>query len=428
MPRADLKRFQLSGLQHLLQYIYKKVPFYKKLMSRNGSKPEAVEKLADLQHLPFTRKDDLRQNYPFNMLAVPADKLNRIHASSGTTGKPTIVGYTATDLNNWRELTARIAAAAGVTGSDTAQVAFGYGLFTGGLGMHAGLEALGAAVIPASGGNSVRQLTLMQDLQTTALVCTPSYALHLIDLIKENNLDPAADLKLKYGLFGAEPWTDQMRRYIETELNISATDNYGLSEVIGPGVCGECYVKKGMHINEDNFIVEIIDPATGKPLPSGRQGEVVITTLAKQALPLLRYRTGDISALDETTCSCGRTTARLQKILYRCDDMLIIKGVNIYPSQIEEILLSMPGLLPHYLIEASRREHTDRLTITVELKPKKSSALNNSSLAALKKQLSAQILSITGIKAELKIADTGTLQRSAGKARHIIDHRNLNQI
>ncbi|HYL81916.1 MAG TPA: phenylacetate--CoA ligase, partial [Candidatus Acidoferrum sp.] len=360
LPRPALEKLQLQRLQTTARRVYERVPFYRKQMDEAGITPADIRSLHDLQRLPFTVKDDMRANYPYGLFATPMKEIVRIHSSSGTTGKPTVVGYTRNDLDTWTDVCARFISAAGVGPEDIAQVAFGYGLFTGGFGLHYGLERVGAAVIPASSGNTERHVMLLSDYGSTALICTPSYAIHLAEAV--HAAGKRDRLKLRWGLFGAEAWSNGMRDEIENKLGVSATDNYGLSEVIGPGVSGECEERKeGLHISEDHFLVEIVDPETLVPLPSGSRGELVITTLTKEALPLLRYRTRDITRLDPEPCPCGRTTARMEKVQGRTDDMLIVRGVNVFPSQVESVLLECEGTAPHYLLVLRKEGVLDTL-------------------------------------------------------------------
>ncbi len=424
MPRKGLKELQLIKLKKLVNYIYDEVPFYRKKLQLSGIKPDSIKELNDIKLLPFTSKGDLRENYPFSLFARPLRDVVRIHASSGTTGKPTVVGYTKNDLELWSELIARIASAGGVTQDDVAQVAFGYGLFTGGFGLHYGLEKIGATVIPASSGNTERQVQLMRDFGTTVLICTPSYALHIADVVKDMGIDPQKDLKLKYGLFGAEPWSESIRKEIEKGLNIIATDNYGLSELIGPGVSGECLEKNGMHINEDSFFVEVINPVTGEWTNEGEKGELVITPLDKEALPLLRYRTKDLSIVEEEPCKCGRTSARIMKIMGRTDDMLIVRGVNIFPSQIEEVLLEVEGIAPHYQIIVERQKNIDTIEVHVEV----TNALffdEMKKIVELETKIVDRLYSILGIKVKLKLVEPKKIERSTGKAKRVIDKRDV---
>jgi phenylacetate-CoA ligase len=421
--RADLDQLQLERLQATLYRVATHVPFYRKKFKERGIDPENFASLADLRQLPFTTKQDLRDNYPYDLFAVPLREVVRIHASSGTTGQATVVGYTENDIKNWSKMVARVLTAAGVSKDDVVQIAFGYGLFTGGFGLHYGAERLGASVIPISSGNTKRQLRIMQDFRTTALVCTPSYALLLADAIEEKGINLAA-LSLKYGLFGGEPWSEAMRHEIQNKLGIIATDNYGLSEVMGPGVAGECQERRGLHINEDHFLVEIIDPETLEPVAPGEIGELVITTLTKEAFPVIRYRTRDLTRLLPGPCPCGRTMTRMQRVLGRTDDMLIIKGVNVYPSQIEEILFEVEGTKPHYQIVVEREGRLDKATVLVEVVESlffdqigKQTELIN----LIKKRLATEL----GIGVEIKLVGEKTLERSDGKAKRIIDKRKL---
>jgi len=424
MPRRELKELQLSKLKKMMGYVYENVPFYRKKFDSIGLKPESIKTLDDIKNIPFTSKDDLRDNYPFQLFATPMSEIIRIHASSGTTGKATVVGYTKKDLELWSELMARIHTAGGVTKDDIAQISFGYGLFTGGFGHHYGLEKIGAAVIPASSGNTERQVQIMKDFGTTVLICTPSYALHIADIMSEMGVNPKTDLKLKYGLFGAEPWSESIRREIEKKMNITATDNYGLSELIGPGVSGECLEKKGMHINEDSFLVEIIDPETGNILKDGDEGELAITALDKEALPLLRYRTKDLSILLPDPCRCGRTTARIMKIMGRTGDMLIIRGVNVFPSQIEEVLLEVEGIAPHYQIIVEREKNIDILEVHVEVTDRLFFD-EMKRIVQLETKITDRLYSVLGIKVKLKLVEPRTIERSTGKAKRVIDNRKL---
>lgn len=353
MEREELKKLQSQRLIEAVERVYYNVPYYRNLMQERGLMPEDIKGIEDLNKLPFTTKDDLRENYPYGFFAVPLSEIVRIHASSGTTGKPTVVGYTRRDIAIWSELMARTLTCGGATKDSVIQVAYGYGLFTGGLGVHYGAERLGASVIPISGGNTKRQIMLMKDFGTTVLACTPSYALYIAETMAEMNLHKD-NFKLKYGILGAEPWTEGLRQEIEEKLGIVAIDIYGLSEIIGPGVASECLYKTGLHINEDHFIPEIIDPVTGEVLPEGSEGELVFTTITKEGIPVIRYRTRDISSLNYEPCPCGRTHVRMQKVIGRTDDMLIIRGVNVFPSQIESILIDIGETEPHYLLVIDR--------------------------------------------------------------------------
>jgi phenylacetate-CoA ligase len=423
MPREELEQLQLERLQATLNRVYKNVPCYRNKFNTAGIIPEDIQSLADLSRLPFTEKEDLRLNYPYGMFAVPLREVVRIHSSSGTTGKPTVVGYTRHDLDTWSNLVARFMTAAGVTHDDVVQIAFGYGLFTGAFGLHYGTETIGASVIPMSGGNTDKQIMIMQDYKTTVLVCTPSYALTIADRMEKLGVKPQ-DLALRVGLFGGEPWSEEMRRQIEERLHIVATDNYGLSEVMGPGIAGDCLQKCGMHIFEDHFIPEIIDPLTCEVLPPGSVGELVLTSLTKEAFPMIRYRTRDITRLDHAPCACGRTLVRMQKTMGRSDDMLIIKGVNVFPTQIEEILFQVEGCEPHYQLVIERINNVDRLEVQVEV---------NESIFfdEMKKQrefvltVEKRLANALGIGAKVKLVEPSTILRSEGKAERVIDRRQL---
>lgn len=423
MSRGDLNKLQIKRLQDTLEKVYHKVPFYQKAFQKKGIKPENIRSLDDLQKLPFTEKTDLRDNYPFNLFAVPMEEVVRIHASSGTTGKPTVVGYTKNDIHTWASLIARCLVMAGGSKSDIVQNAYGYGLFTGGLGLHYGAELLGAAVVPVSGGNTARQLMLMQDFKSTILSCTPSYALLLADEGISQGID-FSKLPLKAGIFGAEPWSKRMQKQIEEKLDIIALDIYGLSEVMGPGVAMECQAKEGTHIFEDHFIAEIIDPETCEPLPYGQQGELVLTSLTKEAFPIIRYRTRDITSLNPEPCSCGRTHVRMQRIKGRSDDMLIVRGVNVFPSQVESVLLEFGETKPYYLLVVDRQNSMDDLEIWVEI----SSHLFNDrvrDLENLEHRLRARIGSVLGISAHIKLVEPHTIPRTEGKAKRVIDKREI---
>ncbi len=421
MEPADRERLQLARLQHQASIAWKQLPYYAGKMSAAGIEPGDVKTLEDAAHLPLTEKEDLRQNYPFKTFARPMKEVVRLHASTGTTGKPTVVGYTRKDMEVWTELVARFLVAGGLNGGDIVQIAFGYGLFTGGFGLHYGAERVGATVIPASSGNTDRQILLMQDLGTTALVCTPTYAVYLGEALNKRGIDPE-DLKLRLGFFGGEFWSQGIREKIETTLGVVATDNYGLSEVTGPGVCGECLQQNGMHVSEDHFLVEIVDPRTLRPVPDGEEGEVVITTLSKEANPVIRYRTRDISRLLSEPCACGRATRRLQKVTGRTDDMLIIRGVNIFPSQVEHILLQFEEAQPHYQLVISREKDLDSLEVKVEVSEKLFSD-EMKELATLRDALRRQIESLLGIRIRLTLVEPGSLERFTGKARRVLDNR-----
>ena len=421
MEREQLVKLQSKRLVETVRRVYHNVPYYRNLMQERGLVPEDIKGIEDLHKLPFTTKDDLRNNYPYGLFAVPMSEIVRIHASSGTTGKPTVVGYTRQDIITWSELMARALTCGGATKDSVIQVAYGYGLFTGGLGVHYGAERLGASVIPISGGNTKRQVMLMKDFGTTVLACTPSYALHIAETMEEMGID-RKELKLKNGIFGAEPWTEELRVEIETKLQITATDIYGLSEVIGPGVASECLYKNGLHIFEDHFIPEIIDPNTGKVLPEGEEGELVFTTITKEGLPVIRYRTRDITSLNYEPCPCGRTHVRMNKIKGRTDDMLIIRGVNVFPSQIESILMDIGQTEPHYLLIVDRINNLDTLEIWVEVSERLFSD-EVRKLEQLKKRITHEIQSVLGINVQVKLVEPKTIQRSEGKTKRVIDKR-----
>jgi phenylacetate-CoA ligase len=421
MPREELEQLQLERLQATLNRAYKNVTCYRNKFNELGIAPEDITSLSDIAKLSFTTKEDLRFNYPYGMFAVPLREVVRIHSSSGTTGKPTVVGYTKNDLNIWSNLVARFMTAAGVTNDDVVQIAFGYGMFTGAFGLHYGSETIGAAVIPMSGGNTEKQIMIMQDYKSTALVCTPSYALTIADRLDKLRIDPKS-LSLKVGLFGGEPWSEGMRREIESRLLISATDNYGLSEVIGPGVAGECQHKCGMHISEDAVLPEIIDPETCQVLPPGSVGELVLTTLNKEAFPMIRYRTRDITSLDYGVCECGRTMVRMKKTMGRSDDMLIIKGVNVFPSQIEEVLFAIEGCEPHYQLIVDRKGTLDVLEVCIEV-------TENIFFDEMKRQraflemVEKRIDSVLGVGVTVKLVEPNSIPRHEGKANRVIDKR-----
>jgi phenylacetate-CoA ligase len=423
MSRDELEQLQLERLQATINRVHKNVTHYRKKFNELGIIPEDIHSLADLTKLPFTAKEDLRVNYPYGMFAVPLREVVRIHSSSGTTSKPIVVGYTKNDIRSWSNLVARFMTSAGVTHDDLVQIAFSYGLFTGAFGVHYGAEVIGASVIPMGTGNTEKQIMIMQDYKTTALVSTPSYALELADRIRLSGIDPKT-LSLKFGLFGGEPWSEKMRREIENRLSLSATDNYGLSEVIGPGVAGECRCKKGMHIYEDAFIPEIIDPQTGEIQPPGSQGELVLTTLTKEAFPMIRYRTGDITALDYARCDCGRTLVRMQRILQRSDDMLIIRGVNVYPSQIEEAIISVAQGEAPYQIVVERKGALDSIEVIIEVTNKIFSLelqKQRSFLETVKKRIG----SVTGIGVSVKLVEANSLPASTGKISRVVDKRQI---
>jgi len=421
MLRGELEQLQLERLQATLNRVYKNVTCYRNKFNGAGIVPEDIRTLADLSRLPFTTKEDLRLNYPYGMFAVPLREVVRIHSSSGTTGKPTVVGYTRNDLQSWSNLVARFMTAAGVTHDDVVQIAFGYGMFTGAFGLHYGAETIGASVIPMSSGNTEKQIMIMQDYRTTTLVCTPSYAITLADRMERMGIDPKG-LSLKVGLFGGEPWSEALRKEIEARLLINATDNYGLSEIIGPGVAGECQQKCGMHLFEDAFIPEIIDPESCQPLPTGSVGELVLTTLTKEAFPMIRYRTRDITSLDYSPCACGRTLVRMRKTMGRSDDMLIIKGVNVFPSQIEEVLFAIEGCEPHYQLVVERQGAMDVLEVRIEV-------TENIFFDEMKKQraflelVEKRIESMLGVGVTVKLVEPMSIPRHEGKAERVIDKR-----
>ncbi|MEE4608489.1 MAG: phenylacetate--CoA ligase [Desulfobacteraceae bacterium] len=424
MPREALEAIQLRRIKVTLERVCATVPFYRERMAAAGITPRDIQRLEDLRHIPFTTKQDLRDNYPFGMFAVPMDTVVRIHASSGTTGQPTVVGYTARDVNTWATLMARALVAGGATANDIIHNAYGYGLFTGGLGVHYGAEKLGASVIPVSGGNTKRQILIMRDFKPTVITATPSYTLHLAEVAEEMGVS-FKELSFKFGIFGAEPWSENMRQEIERKLNITAVDIYGLSEVIGPGVAIECHeAKKGLHIFEDHFLPEIIDPATGEVLPPGETGELVFTSLTKEAFPVIRYRTRDITSLNPEPCICGRTHVRMNRVSGRSDDMLIIRGVNVFPSQIESILMETSEVAPHYQLVVDREENLDTLTVRVEVGERLFSD-EVRQLQELERRISKNIKETLGVSAKVKLVEPHTIQRSEGKAVRVIDNRKI---
>jgi phenylacetate-CoA ligase len=437
LSRKELTNLQTERLKRVCERVYSRVPFYKKAFDEKGVRPADIKTLSDITKLPFTKKADLRDNYPYGLFAEPLDNIVRIHASSGTTGKPTVVAYNRNDISLWAEVMARTFTCAGVTSKDVVQNAYGYGLFTGGLGAHYGAERVGAAVIPMSGGNTQKQIMLLQDFGSTALCSTPSFALYIYDVACEMkvNLDT---IKLRVGLFGAEPWTEEMRREIEERLRIKAIDIYGLSEIIGPGVSSECIeAQDGLHINEDHFFPEIINPQTGEQLPHAQEGELVITSLSREAMPLIRYRTGDITSLNPEKCKCGRTLVRMRRVRGRADDMLIIRGVNVFPSQVESVLLRSEEVAPHYIIEVTRRGRLDEMNVNVEVTPKfmdamalkvlstdlKAFAQEEEELIHLKREIQKNVKDIIGVNTEVTLRPPNSIQRSEGKAKRVIDNR-----
>jgi phenylacetate-CoA ligase len=424
LPREALSAIQLRRLRATLERVYATVPFYRKRFEEAGITPNDIHSLEDFQRFPFTTKQDLRDNYPFGMFAVPMDNVVRIHASSGTTGQPTVVGYTARDINTWSVLMARALTAGGAGRRDIIHNAYGYGLFTGGLGVHYGAEKLGASVIPVSGGNTKRQIIIMRDFGPTILTATPSYALHLAEEAEEMGVS-FQNLKFKYGIFGAEPWSEQMRQEIERKLHLKAVDIYGLSEIIGPGVAAECHeAQNGLHIFEDHFIPEIIDPATGNVLPYGETGELVFTSITKEAFPIIRYRTRDITTLNPEPCICGRTLVRMKKVSGRTDDMLIIRGVNVFPSQIESVLMEIEGIEPHYQLVVDRVDNLDTLTVLVEISDRSFSD-EVKVLQQLERKISFSIKEYLGVSARVKLVEPKAIARSQGKAVRVIDNRKI---
>jgi phenylacetate-CoA ligase len=420
LPRTELERLQLGRLRDLVARAVR-VPLHRERLAAARVEADDIRTLDDLRRLPFTTKADFRDTYPFGLLAAPMDQIVRIHASSGTTGKPTVIAYTRRDLDVWTEVMARTLRAGGVRPGDVVQNAYGYGLFTGGLGFHYGAEAVGATVIPMSGGFTERQLVSLQDLHSTVLCCTPSYGLHLAEAIEEAGLRPA-DLRLRVGFFGAEPWTEAMRDAIQTRLRLVALNIYGLSEITGPGVAVECPERRGMHVAEDHFLPEVVDPDTLEPVPPGTTGELVVTTLSKQGMPLLRYRTRDLTTLARSPCPCGRTLVRLGRIIGRSDDMLIIRGINVYPSQVEHALLQIPELAPHYLLVV-RREHTlDTLEVRVEGQPSVMTG-DAAAVGAVTARVKRRLLETLGVSAEVSVVAPKTIERSVGKAKRVLDLR-----
>jgi phenylacetate-CoA ligase len=430
MNRDELARLQDERLRETVERVYTCVPFYREKLDRSGIRPDNFKGLEDLTRLPFTRKTDLRENYPFGLFAVKMDEVVRLHASSGTKGKPTVVGYTRRDLENWAEVCARSIVAAGGRHGDVFHNAYGYGLFTGGLGMHYGAEKLGLTVVPVSGGARSRQMTLIEDFRPRGIAGTPSFILSLGEAMIQAGKDPRAT-SLEYGIFGAEPWSEEMRRELEEMWGIHAVDIYGLSEVIGPGVAIECWqAKDGLHIAEDHFLVEVIDPETGEPVPDGEVGELVFTTLTKEAIPVIRYRTGDLASVIRERCDCGRTHARMSRIKGRIDDMLIIRGVNVFPSEVELVVLKMEELAPHYQLVVDREGSLDRLTVETEVTEKWLSGIGGSfdadseAILGLTRQLEHRLKEELGITAHARIHPPGRIPRSEGKAVRIIDKRN----
>jgi len=420
MPREELRKLQGERLRKTVERCMN-VPMYRERFAEMGITPEDINSIDDIVKLPFTTKQDLRDNYPYGLFAVPMSEVVRIHASSGTTGKQTVVGYTRNDLNIWGEVMARTISAGGITKSDIGQICYGYGLFTGGLGGHLGSETIGCTTIPASVGNTRRQVTILQDFKPTFILCTPSYALTLAEFMEENNIS-ADTLSLKAGFFGAEPWTESMRREIERRLNLKAYDIYGLSEIIGPGVSAECECQNGLHVNEDHFYLEIVDPETGDPVPDGTPGEVVFTCITKEALPLIRYRTHDIAMKIPGECECGRTFVRMTKPTGRTDDMLIIRGVNVFPSQIESVLMNLGGIAPFFQLVVEREGTLDRLTILVEVTEQTFTG-EIRQLQKMNEKITNAVQSVLGIAAKVKLVPPRSIQRFEGKAVRVVDKR-----
>jgi len=425
-PRAELRALQLRRLRNAVAWACERVAFHRSAFAEAGLDPGAIKSLDDLERLPFTRKADLRDHYPWGLFAVSQRELARVHASSGSRGKPTLVGYTRHDLGIWREVMARGLAGAGAEPGELIQIAYGYGLFTGGLGFHDGAEHMGLTVVPVSSGNTLRQILLLQDFRPQGLACTPSFALHIGETMREQGIDPRS-AGVRYGMFGAEPWTEGLRREIEELWGIVAIDFYGLSEIIGPGVAAECVEgRNGLHVNEDHFLPEVVDPATGEPLPAGVEGELVLTALTKEALPMLRYRTGDVTALDVEPCRCGRTTARMARIKGRTDDMLVIKGVNLYPSQLEAALLTSPDLAPHYLLVVDRSQGFPAIEVHVEPAEERVRAWggfepDRPEVIALSLRVRELLRAHLGLNPEVVIAPPKTIPRSEGKAVRVVE-------
>src|SRR5512139_1404655 len=423
LDRPSLERLQIERLRETVRRVTASVPFYRERFRAARVAAEEIRSLDDLRRLPFTTKQDLRDHYPFGLFAVPMADVARIHASSGTPGKMTVVGYTRRDIDAWAEVCSRSLACAGVRRGDIVHNAYGYGLFTGGLGIHYGAERHGTTVIPISGGNTKRQIMILQDFGATVLTCTPSYALNLAEVIQELGVDPAS-LKLRVGIFGAEPWSEAMRREIEKKLHLDALDIYGLSEVMGPGVAMECLAKQGPHVFEDHFLAEVIDPDTGAVLPPGSRGELVFTSLTKEAFPVIRYRTRDITALDTTPCACGRTLARMVRVTGRTDDMLIIRGVNVFPSQIESILVGLPGVEPHYQLIVDRVNQMDTLEVQVEV-TEETFSYEVKRLETLARRIEDDVKDYCGVTCKVKLVEPRTIQRSEGKAQRVVDRRKM---
>lgn len=421
MPRPELEELQLRRLKSTVAWVYERVPYYRHALDEAHVHPKDIKTLHDVTRLPFTDKIALRDTYPFGMFAVPMEQVVRVHSSSGTTGKPIVVGYTRGDIATWTECTARVASAAGVTHHDRVQMAFLYGMFTGGWGMHYGIERIGATIFPAGSGQTERHLLMMEDFGTTVIVGTPSYALYMAEVAEKHGIDITA-LPLRLGLFGGEPSGEGMREEIERRLGITATDNYGLSEVMGPGVSGECDCQQGLHLNEDHFLCEIVDPLTGESLPYGQEGELVITPLTKEAFPVLRYRTHDLTVLDPSPCECGRTLARMRKVRQRTDDMLIVRGVNVFPSQIEDVLLKVEKVEPHYLIVLDRQKGMDDIEVRIEVAEEVFSDIM-ADMVSFTKDVADRIHAVIGLHAKVTLVEPGTIERSVGKSKRVLDRR-----
>ena len=426
MSRDEMSALQGKRLHKIVEYVYHNVPFYRHRLQEMDITPDDIQTIDDIRKLPFTTKKDLRDNYPFGLQAAPQSQIIRVHASSGTTGKPTIVGYTRKDVGVWSECIARSLTSFGITRSDIFSVGYGYGLFTGGLGAHYGVEHIGASVVPASTGNTEKHLRLIRDLGITGIACTPSYALYLAETMDRMGIT-RDQIKLRVGAFGAEPWTENMRKEIEERLGLKGYNLYGLSEIMGPGVSYECQMQQGSHICEDHFFPEIINPVTLEPLPAGQKGELVFTTLTKEGMPVLRYRTRDLCSLLPGTCDCGRTAVRMGRIEGRSDDMLIIRGINVFPSQVESVVLSMPEFAPRYMLVVDRVNNLDTLQVQVELRPEYITGMFDTPAAvdALEKKLSAKLKSVLSIVAKVKLKAPNTIERSQGKSAHVIDNRKL---
>ncbi len=423
MNRDDMRKLQSYRLKNIVEHAYQNSPFYRRKMQEMDLTPNDIHSIDDIAKLPFTVKQDLRDNYPFGLLAVPMSEIVRLHASSGTTGQPIVVGSTRKDLSIWADVVARCLTAYGLTKNDMLQVSYGYGLFTGGLGVHYGMEHIGGTVIPMSSGNTNKQLQLMHDFGAKALACTPSYALYLAESIRESGM-PMDEFQLRVGIFGAEPWTDNMRKELEEKLRIKAYDIYGLTEICGPGVGGECQFQNGTHLWEDHFFPEIVDPNTLQPVEPGQTGELVFTTLTREGMPMIRYRTRDLTSLNYEKCECGRTAVRMNRILGRSDDMLIIRGVNVFPSQVESVILELPEFEPYYFIVVDRVNNTDTFLVQVELRQEYYSD-EITKILALKKKIAARIQNVVGIHPDIKIMEPRSIERSQGKAKHVQDNRQL---